>query len=376
MTEEIVAIKIIGDGFSGSGGSSSSSGSSSVGGAGGMLKGMGGMLKGVMSALGIGSVIGIVVMIAGNLKSLMNIVGSIIKMISYLVKPIADVVMILLMPILLMLKPIVVMVNQIMAPFIKLSMQLMREGMTMMGEGNMVGGGMAMGAATQVIMNGLSSVIVALSGNLVNMLIELSGQMMTMMLQSMVGIIGALFGGVLGAFGVDVESTVTTVNDWIANAIGLGTEELTLGIDAIFGELMAVFAGQSAFLGEMFGINTNEFATNALKNITNIFDGAEGLTQHWANIIGMGQGFGGQAGAALTTLWGEDGLGGELTTGLGEFQETGVSAIGNAVSAFNKEWDNMKTSSSGRDWNDMMNEANQQSVDLTRPGATYNYGGG
>jgi len=331
MAEEIVAIKIIGDEFKSTGKTTTSE---AAGGAGNMVKGMGGMMKTVLSGIGIGSVIGIVAMIAGNMKSLMNLVGSIIKMISFLVKPIADVIMVLLMPILMMLKPVVLMVNQIMAPFIKLGMQLMREGMTMMAGGNMVGGAAAMGAGASVMMSGLSSVIVALSGGIINMLIDVSGQMLTLSLNMLVNIMATMLATVFPFFSGALMTGAENINLWVSNAIGFGVDNMKLGVDAIFGEIMAVFAANAAMAGETFGINTDEFQADALDNITNIFSGTDGLQQHWADVIGFGAGFGKIANEEISGLLGVDGLDGTFTTEMINFKEDGTSIIEETVTSF------------------------------------------
>ena len=347
MTEEIVAIKIIGSNMSGISGGTSSGGASASGAGGavkGLVGGMGGMLKGLMSALGVGSVVGIVVMIASQMKSLLGVIGQIIKMVAMIIKPIADVVMILLMPILMILKPIVMVVNQIMAPFIKLSMQLMREGMKSLAGGDSSGAA-AMGAGISVAMLGLNSVIVGLLGGVIRLAIDLSYDMLKNALLALVSIMGALLGPLLGVFGIDITDQIVVMKEGITTGIGFLKDSALLGVDAIFGTVMAGLAGQAAMLGETFGVETSAFQTKALKNITNLFSGGDtDLAGVWKKQIGIQAGFGKIAKDAIDGVLGEkDGLSGEFTLKMGEFQTKGVGAVGSAVTALNAEWDKLKS---------------------------------
>ena len=300
-------------------------------------------MSGVLKAIGIGSLVGIAIAIVSNFKSLINIVNNIIKVISYILKPIADVVMVLLMPILMILKPIMQIANQIMAPFIKLSMQVMREGMKMMASGNVAGGMAAMGAAGGIAMAGFNSVIVGLLGGLVKIVIDISAGLLNLALQGLVAMMFNMFGGLMSFFGVNVEELQGTLNNSIENIITTGADLLKLNIDASMGTIMNLFALQAATIGEAFGVSTVEFQKVATQNIKDMFPGTEGIQGVWDG--------------AWTA-----------------FRKNGVQTISDAVKAFNDEMSKLNKKSSGKDWNVMLNEANQQSVDLRQKGAHYTFG--
>jgi len=197
MAEEIVAIRIIPEGVGiGDAGDSSPSvpGAGSAGGKQkGLIGGMGKMFSGVLKALGIGSLVGIIISALSANKGLMSVITNIFKMIGYLLKPITDVIMILLMPILFILKPIMILVNQVMGPFLKLAMQVMREGSKKLAEGDLVGAGMAFTAAAGIAIQGLSSVVIAVNAELLKMAVTMLGQLLALVVNGVVEL-GAMIG--------------------------------------------------------------------------------------------------------------------------------------------------------------------------------------
>jgi len=350
IAEEIVAIKIIGSNMSGiTGGSSpSSGGAGGISSTKGMVSGMGGMLKGLMGSLGIASGIGLVVMIVGQFKALLNIVGQIIKMVAMVLKPIADVVMILLMPILMILKPIVQIANQVMAPFIKLSMQLMREGMTRLSNGDSTGTG-AMLSGAMVGIQGLNSVIVALLGGVIKMAISLTFDMLKNGIVVLVGALGTLIAPIAEWFVGDISGTITGIQEKIKLGMDAAKEGTLLGIDILYGNVLAGFGAQTAMLAETFGVDTKKFGKKAAENIEKLF-GKSGLGGTWEEKIGVGAGLGKIAKDSLDKLFKEDeGLTKALTDGIVTFKSEGEKAIGGAIESFNSLWDQLHGPSSSKD---------------------------
>jgi hypothetical protein len=348
MQEEIAVIKIIPDSVSVN---SKASPSSSGGGAGGgLLSGMSDMLEGVLKAIGIGSVVGIALMIVSHFKSLIGVVSNIIKMVAYIIKPIADVVMMLLMPILIILKPIMQLANQIMAPFLKLSMQVMREGMKMMAEGNIAGGAAAMAGAGGIAMAGLNSVILGLLGGLINVAIDLAAQMLSQGLQALVGLLAVMLEPLFNIFGASAIEKIQgllgeegTINKFIMGGADIVKDTIAMGI----GTAMAEMIGMATMLGETFGVETKEFQDKAMNNIKTLFNPTDGLVKIWEDQIGMKEGFGKMAKDSIDgVLTGPDGIENTFSLGMDNFKDTGKAKIASAVDAFNAEFDRMRKASS------------------------------
>jgi len=329
--EEIVAIKIIGSDMNGISSGGPKGSASSGGGIGsGFVGKMGGMMSGVLKTLGIGSLIGIVVMIVGSFKSLLNLVSNIIKVISMILKPIADVVMILLMPILMILKPIMQIANQIMAPFIKLSMQVMREGMKMMASGDVAGGASAMLGAGAIAMQGFNSVIIGLLGGVMNVLIDIITQASSLLMNSMVNILFGMFGGILSMFGVDVGAAYTSITTQINENMAMGNQFMKDGVALIMGNAMVMLASNAAIIAEGFGVNSESFQASAAKNIEKIF-GESKLGKTWEDKIGMVTGFGALAAQSMRNVMGEGGLSGTFDDAMQTFGTEGKEATVTAL---------------------------------------------
>lgn len=252
MADEVAIIRIIPEGVA-TGIAPQGSISGGAGTAAAATKGMGGAFKGALSALGLGSVIGIVVTIASTMKGLMAVVGGILKMVGFLLKPIADVITVLLMPILYILKPIVILVNQIMAPFIKLAMQVMREGAKQLGEGNVGGAMAAFAGAGAIMMAGLNSVIIALSAGVVKMVLGSILDIGKTIFSAIFSFSSSLQGKVVKSFDDAKNMMESVVNT------GAGSASALMGMAA-------------AEIAETFNVNTDVFREDVANNIYNIFD--------------------------------------------------------------------------------------------------------
>lgn len=126
-------------------------------------KNVAGAAAGALKGLGIVGGIAAIVGIISSFKPLVSMVDGLMKMLSALLMPVGYVIMALLYPILLLLKPIMIAVNQVIMPFFKQAMLLMREGAL---EKNAA----KMGAGANVIMSGISAVIIVLFSSVIQMI--------------------------------------------------------------------------------------------------------------------------------------------------------------------------------------------------------------
>ena len=344
MADEVIAIKIIQD--ENSVGTAKSSTPSTGGG--NLVSGMGGMFKSVLSGLGIASIVGIIAKILSANKGLMSVVGGIIKMVGYLLKPITDVIMILLYPILLILKPIMLMVNQIMRPFIRQAMLVMKEGASQVSGGNITGGAAAIAGGVSIMLNGLSVVLYALLAGVIKGVLGSIIQMAGMLLSTILGLLIDIFSPILSMLGVNVTGLKENVSSTIMEGATWISGQVNSVVDGVFGTLSAVATASAAFTSEMFGVDAKDFAKDAVKVLKDVFvDAPDSISNSWGTIVGTGVGFGMAANLMMkqTLTSGNDSISSNFGEGMDEMRRNGVSKISDAVSAFNGEFDKLKTSS-------------------------------
>ena len=352
MAEEIVAIKIIPDSLETGIARTQPAGAT---GGGGVMQGIGGVFQGAMKAIGIGSVVGAIVGIVANMKILTDTVGRIFKVVSLLLKPIADVITVLLMPILYILKPFMIILNQVMAPFLKQALKLLGEGGKAMAGGDLVGASQLFGAAGAVILTGLSSVIATLAGTLLKMIVGVLGDFATTIASTFLTVFGAIMAPILGFFGVSGEELtkiINTIQTDMTKVIGEGTTAIQSGIDTTVATLIASNALSAALISESVGVETDVFRKNVFDMITKTFQGADGITPTIQKMLGLTSegGFGKVAKDTITdTITGSSGFNSAFTSGMDLFKSEGVRKIGEAVDAFNTEFDKMKNTTTGGD---------------------------
>ena len=344
--DDVIAIKIIPEGSIGSGSGRSSS-KSSASTPDNITKGMGSAFGGVMKGLGIASIVGMIAKIVSMNKGLMSVLGGIIKMVGYLLKPITDVIMVLLMPILLVLKPIVMMVNQIMAPFVRQAMLMMREGAAQISGGDVsggletiTGGVSVMMSGLQVVINGLLSTL--LSGTIQSML-QIGGQFLIVVINSMLEFMRPL----LQMFGVNVDAAKLFVSNNINDATNSLSTEVGGIVDGVFGTISASASGNAAMISELVGVDSKDFQISANKVLKDVFnDAPNSIKGTWKSMIGTEAGFGKTANDSINSLiGGADGLDTTFTNGMIDMQNHGVTKISAAVTAFNDEFDKLKSTS-------------------------------
>lgn len=251
MADEFV-IKIIPDGIdTSSGGSGGSTGGINTGGVGKMGK----AFQGAIKALGIASLVGLVAKMVSSFSALLNVVGSIGKLISLIFKPIADALMILLMPLLYLMKPIVLALNELMRPFIKLSLDVMKQGAKMLQAGETQAGLEAFGGAAAIVISGLSTIIVALTSQLLKLFFTIATNS-----------IGSLFG-----------FSEETINNAVSN-INTFIDDQAIIVSARLG-------GYAAAIGETFGVSIDQFRTDHRNAIENLFHGSEGIMDKYGIVF-------------------------------------------------------------------------------------------
>jgi len=330
MTDEVAIIRIIPEGMSGGttdSGKVSTGGTANVAGA---MKGVGGAIKGALNALGIGSVIGLIITIASSFKALMSMVGTILKMIGLLLKPIADVITVLLMPILFIIKPFVILVNQIMAPFIKLAMGVMREGAKSLKDGDIAGAATAFAGAGAIMMQGLNSVLIALSTQFMKMIVDI-----------VFSVASKVVGVIVGIFGVSQETVDAKFKE--------GADKVKSGIDLIGAESSVLIAGLSVTIAEQFDVNTDKFKNSVVKNIFGLFDKAdkESITGTMVKVLGVDFKKAGVDAIKNAITDDPDSVATTFVDAIGKFKDKGVNAVSSAVSAINTEWGKLKKGGSG-----------------------------
>jgi hypothetical protein len=324
--EEVAIIRIIPEGASGGTLGGGAGGSKTAGGTGmgaGAFKGIGDAMGGAMKAIGIGSLVGLLVMIVGSFKALMGMIGGIIKLVSFLLKPIADVITVLLMPILFILKPFVILLNQVMAPFLKLGMQLMQQGGQQMGAGDMTGAMASFASAGAVLMLGLDSVLIALSTSLLKMLTT-----------------------ILFDIGAGLIAIITPFSfEQVQNFVSVAKDSVLKGIDLVGGTASIGLAAMASAIGEQAGIDTEAFRVATATNIAGLFSADEesGLTKIMENALGVTF-KDGTVTAIEGAMTGEGGITPEFENKMGEFQDKGVSAVQRAVDAIQSTWDSLNLS--------------------------------
>ena len=242
MAEEFI-IRLIPDGGTGgvSGGATGGASTSSA------LGGIGKAFKGAMKAIGIGSIIGLILKIVSSFQSLLDVVASLVKIVTLIFKPLADALTILLLPLIFLLKPIVMALNDIMRPFFKLSMEVMKKGAQSFSAGNTKAGFEAFGGASSIIIAGLANVLVALTSQLVKMIFALSGELLKL--------IFPVFSGAIDNFIGNINTMVDDTAVVISAAIG----------------------GYAAGIGKVFGADIDSFKEDHKKAIHNLFTGSEGI---------------------------------------------------------------------------------------------------
>jgi len=252
MAEEFV-IKIIPDGVSPAGvtGAAPGAAGGNAGAIGNMSKGFGGAMK----ALGIGSLVGLVLKIVSSFQGLMNMVGSVVKIISLIFKPVADAIMIILMPLIFLLKPVVMALNELMRPFIKLALQVMKQGAKMLGAGETQAGMEAFGGAAGIIMAGLTNVIVALAADLLKMVFRVQAEFLR---------------PVLEFFGANVDNMINDVNSLIDTGAVI---------------ISAALGGYAAAIGETFSVDIDQFRQDHRSAISNLFGGSDGIMDKYGVVF-------------------------------------------------------------------------------------------
>ncbi len=320
MAEEFL-IKIIPDGIGGAGagaeGAGALAGAGDVGGGfAGIGKTMKGAFGGAMKALGIGSLVGIIISVVSTFRSLLSVVSSIFKLIGLLLQPIANVVTTLLMPILFILKPFVILLNQVFAPFMKLAMQMMRQGAQKIAGGDIAGGGQLLAGAATVLLGGIQAIILTLTSSVLKLL-----------LQGIISITSALIAPILKFFGVTQEQ------------ITAGTQALMEGVGGLVDELtgvgVALIANIVSTLAESTGADTSQFRLDVANMINDVFLGEKGLTPLMLKLLGFEEGFGKTATEKTTAV--ALGLTTHFNTEFDAFKTSGVNKISEVVSAFNSE---------------------------------------
>ena len=355
MAGEIVAIKIIPDGV----GAGVSPGGSKGGGPGSGAENIGKSVSkgidGVLKALGIASLVGILVSLVAGMKTLLNIVSSLFKLVNALLRPIELVISTLLMPILFILKPLVILANQIMAPFIKLALNVMREGVQKQAAGDVSGALGAFAAAGNIALSGLSSVLVVVSSSITKIMIDILFQSAATFLNKLFEVIGIIMSPILQFFGFsaeEIKTSVITIQESIGTTFTLAADILKGTISTISGNAVIAMAAGSKFLAESFGVETNKFREDARKVILNTFVGAVGLNKTFDLLMGTSDpnGFGTEGKVAIDeSINGATGLSNAFLDAIIGFENKGKAAVKNAVDSINSEWDFLRKRTVDRD---------------------------
>jgi len=248
-----------------------------------------------------------------------------------------------------MLKPFVVLANQIMGPFTKLAMGVMRDGQRMMTEGNTTGGMAAMAGAGAIAIAGLSSVIIAISVEILQLVSDLVFQGLGLITSYLIVAMGGLlasFVEILGFSGDSIRQRSAEMGESVLNGMISAGEGINSGLDIMGATAVTGLSLMAATTAEAFGTETDDFRTTMATNITNIFAGADGLSGVFETMLGVTNengSFKATGTDAIKEAIGASGLSGTFGDELDSFKTNGVSKISGAVSAFNAEMDKIRS---------------------------------